>query len=55
MEYYHSIYELKKSEEIKYYEESEIDFESSEDQQYKFFSLKDVNLYFNRQKLLSNR
>lgn len=43
MEYYHSIYELKKSEEIRYYEEIEIDFESSEDQQYKFFSLKDVN------------
>lgn len=43
MQYYYSIYELKKSKKIKYYEENDINFESCESQKYTFFSLDDVN------------
>lgn len=43
MQYYYSIYELKKSKKIKYYEKNDINFESCESQKYTFFSLDDVN------------
>lgn len=41
--FYGSIYELKKDGNVKYYEESKVDFESRDDQKYVFFNSKNVN------------
>lgn len=41
--FYDSIYELKKTGNVKYYEESKVDFESRDDQKYVFFNSKNVN------------